>query len=68
MAANFWESTQRRHWQFTKDELAAMRQKLEDEDPNLVQSYPLPHLRHLNIYFNQRTSLHWLLPLPMLSF
>ncbi|KAK0639219.1 cyclin-C [Cercophora newfieldiana] len=54
MAANFWESTQRRHWQFTKDELAAMRQKLEDEDPNLVQMYPLPHLRHLNIYFNQQ--------------
>ncbi|KAK4186046.1 RNA polymerase II holoenzyme cyclin-like subunit [Podospora australis] len=54
MAANFWESTQRRYWLFSKDELAAMRQKLEDEDPNLVQSFPLPELRHLNIYFNQQ--------------
>lgn len=56
MAANYWESTQRKHWQFTKDELAAMRQALEDEDPALVQMYPLPQLRHLNIYFNQRES------------
>ncbi|KAM7220548.1 RNA polymerase II holoenzyme cyclin-like subunit [Rhypophila decipiens] len=54
MAANYWESTQRKHWQFTKDELAAMRQALEDEDPALVQMYPLPQLRHLNIYFNQQ--------------
>ncbi|KAK0741776.1 cyclin-like protein [Apiosordaria backusii] len=54
MAANFWESTQRRYWQFTKGELAAMRQKLEDEDPNLVQMFPLPQLRHINIYLNQQ--------------
>jgi cyclin C len=54
MAANYWESTQRRHWQFTKSQLAELRQKLEDEDPNLVQAYPLPQLRHMSIYFNQR--------------
>jgi len=54
MAANYWESTQRKHWQFTKDQLATMRQKLEDEDPQLVHMFPLPQLRHLNIYFNQR--------------
>lgn len=54
MAANYWESTQRKHWQFTKEQLASMRQKLEDEDPNLVQSFGLPQLRHLNIFFNQR--------------
>ncbi|KAM7201255.1 RNA polymerase II holoenzyme cyclin-like subunit [Naviculisporaceae sp. PSN 640] len=54
MAANFWESTQRKHWIFTKDELAAMRQSLEDADPALVQMYPLPEPRHLNIYFNQQ--------------
>jgi len=56
MAANYWESTQRKHWQFTKDELAAIRQRLDDEDPGLVQMFPLPPLRHLNIYFNQRAS------------
>jgi len=68
MAANYWESTQRRHWQFAKDELATMRQKLEDEDPALVQAYPLPPLRHLNIHFNQRKCAFgiWVLP-PVLS-
>lgn len=54
MAANYWESTQRRYWQFTKEELAAMRQKLEDEEPDLVQMFSLPQLRHINIYLNQR--------------
>lgn len=54
MAANYWESTQRKHWQFTKDQLATMRQQLEDEDPVLVQMFPLQQLRHLNIYFNLR--------------
>ncbi|KAI9744947.1 MAG: RNA polymerase II holoenzyme cyclin-like subunit [Claussenomyces sp. TS43310] len=54
MAANYWESTQRRYWQFTKIELAESRQKLEDEDRNLIQAYPLPQLRHLSIYFNQQ--------------
>lgn len=54
MAANYWDSSQRKHWTFTKDQLANMRQKLEDEDPALVQSFGLPQLRHLNIFFNQR--------------
>ncbi|TPX07796.1 uncharacterized protein E0L32_010483 [Thyridium curvatum] len=54
MAANYWDSTQRRHWQFTKTQLASMRQKLEDDDPSLVQMFPLPQLRHLNIWFNQQ--------------
>jgi deoxyribodipyrimidine photolyase len=54
MAANYWESTQRRNWQFTREQLEDLRQKLEDEEQNLVQMYPLPQLRHLSIYFNQR--------------
>jgi cyclin-C len=58
MAANYWESTQRRFWQFSKQELAELRQKLEDEEQNLVQAYPLPQLRHLSIYFNQRQWSH----------
>jgi len=58
MAANYWESTQRHHWQFTRQELEDLRKKLEDEDQNLVQMYPLPHVRHLSIYFNQRRS-YW---------
>ncbi|TVY85040.1 RNA polymerase II holoenzyme cyclin-like subunit [Lachnellula suecica] len=54
MAANYWESTQRRHWQFTREQLEDLRKKLEDEDQNLVQMYPLAQLRHLSIYFNQQ--------------
>lgn len=54
MAANYWESTQRRNWQFTREQLEDLRKKLEDEDQNLVQVYPLPALRHLSMYFNLR--------------
>ncbi|KAK1772938.1 putative transketolase [Phialemonium atrogriseum] len=54
MAANYWESSQRKHWQFTKDQLTSMRQNLEAEDASLVQMFPLPQLRHLYIYFNQQ--------------
>lgn len=54
MAANYWESTQRKYWQFTKLELSNLRQKLEDEDKILVQTYPLPRLRHISIFLNQR--------------
>ncbi|KAJ2899776.1 cyclin-C [Zalerion maritima] len=52
MAANYWESSQRRHWTFTKEQLAEKRQALEDADQNLVQMYPLPNARHLGIFFN----------------
>ncbi|KAI0966018.1 cyclin domain-containing protein [Xylaria arbuscula] len=54
MAANYWESSQRRHWQFSKDELAQVREKLEESEQSLVQMFPLPQRRHLNIYFNQQ--------------
>lgn len=56
MSANYWESTQRRHWQFTKEQLSSMRQKLEDDNAELVRMFPLPSQRHLAIYFNQRMS------------
>jgi cyclin C len=54
MSANYWESTQRRHWLFTKDQLASMRQKLEEDNADLVRMFPLPQPRHLAIFFNQR--------------
>ena len=59
MSANYWESTQRRHWLFTKEQLASMRQKLEDDNAELVRLFPLPQIRHLFIYFNQRASLYF---------
>jgi cyclin C len=54
MAASFWESTQRRFWIFTKDELERVREKLREDEQSLVQLFPLPEWRHLSIYFNQR--------------
>lgn len=54
MSANYWQSTQCRFWNFTKEQLATMRQKLEEDNAELVRMFPLPQQRHLNIYFNQR--------------
>lgn len=54
MSANYWESTQRRHWLFTKDQLNAMRAKLEEDNAELGRMFPLPQPRHLYIFFNQR--------------
>ncbi|PHH83939.1 hypothetical protein CDD83_2760 [Cordyceps sp. RAO-2017] len=54
MSSNYWESTQRRHWLFTKEQLASMRQRLEDDSAELVRLFPLPQPRHLAIYFNQQ--------------
>jgi cyclin C len=51
MASNYWESTQRKFWTFTKQQLAVERQKMEDSERNLVNQYPLPDRRHLSIYF-----------------
>ena len=55
MAANYWASTQRRHWQFSRENLAEIRQKLEEDDRALVQQYPLPDRRLLSQFLNQRT-------------
>ncbi|KAF2085155.1 C/H/G cyclin, partial [Saccharata proteae CBS 121410] len=51
MAANYWNSSQRRFWTFTKPELSGIRRQLEDENKDLVQKHPLPDRRHLSIYF-----------------
>ena len=54
MAADFWASTQRRHWQFSKEQLAELRDKLDNEDKTLVQQCPLPDRRLLSHFFNIR--------------
>lgn len=56
MAASYWDSTQKKYWQFTKEQLLNMRQKLEDEEPGLPALFPLPPIRHLGMFFNQRES------------
>ena len=54
MASNYWDSTQRKYWSFTKVQLADIRRRLEEADAQLVQQYPLPDRRLLNIYFSQQ--------------
>ena len=54
MAANYWASTQRLYWQFTREDLAEIRESLEEEDNSLVQQYALPERRLLSIFFKER--------------
>ncbi|KAL8961468.1 MAG: hypothetical protein Q9193_001976 [Seirophora villosa] len=54
MAANFWSSTQKLYWQFSKTEIQEMRQQLESDEAAISQQYPLPDRRLLSIFFNQQ--------------
>ncbi|KAH7414123.1 cyclin-like protein [Phaeosphaeria sp. MPI-PUGE-AT-0046c] len=56
MASSYWESTQRKFWTFTKQQLAQERKKMEEAERNLVNLYPLPDRRHLSIYFYHQLS------------
>jgi cyclin C len=51
---NYWESTQRKFWTFSKQQLATERKKMEEAERNLVTMYPLPDRRLLSIYFYHR--------------
>ncbi|KAJ5636402.1 Cyclin C/H/T/L [Penicillium longicatenatum] len=54
MAANYWASTQRRHWLFSRERLADIREKLREQDKVSHSQFPLPDQRLLNIYCNQQ--------------
>ena len=54
MAANYWASTQRKYWLFTRERLAEIRDGFKEKDKNAHTQFPLPDQRLLNIYFNQR--------------
>lgn len=54
MAANYWDSTQARFWTFKNDELNDIRESLSNANSNLVTKYPLPELRLMSIWFQQR--------------
>ncbi|KAL2222124.1 C-type cyclin [Thermoascus aurantiacus ATCC 26904] len=54
MAANYWASTQRRYWLFTRERLAEIRENLKERDKTAYSQFPLPDQRLLNIYFNQQ--------------
>ncbi|BCS20040.1 cyclin-dependent protein serine/threonine kinase regulator SSN8 [Aspergillus puulaauensis] len=54
MAANYWASTQRRHWLFSRERLAEIRDGFKEKDKGAHSQFPLPDQRLLNIYFNQQ--------------
>jgi hypothetical protein len=54
MAANYWDSTQRTHWTFTKDQLDDIRSLQQQDDQELHSRFPLPEPRLMNIYIQQR--------------
>lgn len=54
MAANYWDSSQRQYWTFTKDELNDMRESQQQANQDLYNKYPLPEPRLMNIYIQQR--------------
>ncbi|KAL4867142.1 hypothetical protein BDV12DRAFT_186904 [Aspergillus spectabilis] len=54
MAANYWASTQRRHWLFTRERLAEIRESFREKDKVAHSQFPLPDQRLLNIYFNMQ--------------
>lgn len=54
MAANYWASSQRRHWLFSTEKLADIRDALKEKEKLVHSQFPLPDQRLLNIYFNNR--------------
>ncbi|KAF3936298.1 Cyclin-C [Dactylella cylindrospora] len=57
MAANFWASSQRAHWQLSREKVADLRKALDEEDTNkgLGIAYPLPDNKQLQVYLHSCT-------------
>jgi cyclin C len=59
MAANYWDSTQRKYWTFSKKELTETRRALDAEHSQLISQHALPERKTLHLYFFLRkASLH----------
>jgi cyclin C len=54
MAANYWSSTQRRHWSFTPDKLADLREELDEQNTTVIAQYPVPDRRLFFIFLKER--------------
>ncbi|KAK0938166.1 RNA polymerase II holoenzyme cyclin-like subunit [Friedmanniomyces endolithicus] len=50
MAANYWDSTQAKHFTYTKSELASLRLALQPNPNTNTPAAPFPETRHLAIY------------------
>jgi cyclin C len=53
MAANYWSSTQRRFWLFTRDSLADTREEHAAQDRGILQQHTLPDNRLINLYIKE---------------
>jgi cyclin-C len=54
MASNYWESTQKKHWFFTKDALAECRYETEKENAKIIEQHPLPDRRLMFIFIKDK--------------
>ena len=53
MAANYWDSTQAKHWSFSKTDLSGVRAHLASTHQQLYTKYPVPERRLITIYIQQ---------------
>jgi cyclin C len=54
MAANYWSSTQRQHWSFTREKLADLRDELDEQNATVIIQYPIPDRRLFFIFLKDR--------------
>jgi len=55
MAASYDESSQKRNWLFSREELSNLRNQGQLDDGDLYQALPLPDWRLLSAFFRDRT-------------
>lgn len=54
MAADYWKSSQYKHWTFTRNELADIREEIESQHSALVKAQPFPDRRLMFIFLRDR--------------
>jgi len=54
MAANYWDSTQRTFWSFSRERLADIRDNVEVQNAKVVEQYPYPDRRLMFIFIREK--------------
>jgi len=54
MAANYWTSTQRKHWTVTPEKLTEIRDDLEKQNTKILEQWPYPDRRLMFIFLRDR--------------